>query len=256
MNDKPDNKDIYTGFARGYDRVMEDVDYEGWARYILRVLKAHRLKAARILNLACGTGNAEAPWAQAGYSIVGIDQSQEMINIARTKNPPQADIQYLVGDMRSIELGEEFDLIVCLYDSLNYLTCEEDVRLCFESVAAHLRKGGAFVFDIATEKNILENFTNITYAENFDDFAYIWENEYNLRTKICKSDFHFFYRDNGSASRFERFSETHYQRIYSSRELIRWLRDSGLIHLGSYDGFTTDPPTAKSERVHFLAQKV
>ncbi|MBK7496454.1 MAG: Trans-aconitate 2-methyltransferase [bacterium] len=255
MSEAPVNEGIYTGFAPGYDLVMKDVDYTAWAAYILDLLAHYSLKGKRILNLACGTGTTEMEWLTAGYQIVGIDQSEQMIQAAIRKNPPHKHLRFAVGDMRDIHLDETFDHVCCLYDSLNYLTRPADVISCFQAVAAHLEPGGAFIFDVATECNILENFTNITYAENFDDFAYIWENEYNIRTKICRSDFFFFSREpDGEA--FRRSHETHFQRIYTTREILRWLKDTGFEHLGSFDGFTLNPPSPQSERIHFVARRL
>lgn len=255
MSKTPINEGIYSGFASGYDLVMRDVDYNAWALYILDLLNHYSLKGNSILNLACGTGTTEPVWAAAGYKIVGIDQSEQMIDAAIRKNPDQKNLRFEVGDMRDIHIDGTFDHVCCLYDSLNYLTRPADVLSCFQAVAAHLKPGGAFIFDVATECNILENFTNITYAENFNEFAYIWENEYNIKTKICQSDFFFFSREPGQET-FQRSHEVHYQRIYSTREILGWLKSSGFEHLGSFDGFTLNPPKPQSERIHFVARRL
>jgi SAM-dependent methyltransferase len=255
MAETPKNKKIYTGFAAGYDLVMRDVDYDRWAEHVLDLMQDFGIKGKRILNLACGTGCTELAWSKRGYEVTGLDQSSEMIERAREKAPARLKDRFLVADMRTFELGRTFDLIFCLYDSLNYLTSPQDVQACFRKVASHLNPGGGFIFDIATEANILENFTNTTYAENFEDFAYIWDNEYNIRTKICRSDFHFFYREPDSRA-FTRRSEVHYQRIYASRELVKWLKEAGLVYVASFDGFTKNPPASHSERIHFLSRRV
>ena len=254
MTEVPKNEGIYSGFARGYDLVMKDVDYPRWAQYVLDLVDRYRIHGRKILNLACGTGSTEAVWSSAGYQVTGIDQSESMIAEALRKNASKPRLRFLVGDMRVLNLGQEFDFVFCLYDSLNYLTHPRDVRDCFQCAANHLRPGGAFIFDVATESNILQNFTNTTYAENFEDFAYIWENEYSIHTKVCRSDFYFFYRGAG-ASTFTRSHEIHYQRIYTNRELLKWLKESGFEFLGSFDGFTLDPPLPSSERVHYVARK-
>ncbi|MCG3196881.1 MAG: methyltransferase domain-containing protein [Candidatus Omnitrophica bacterium] len=255
MSEGPENQGIYTGFARGYDRVMRDVDYPKWAQHILSLIRDFRFAGKRLLNLACGTGNMEVYWAAKGFQVTGIDRSEEMVEMARAKLPRGCRVRFGIGDMRTFDLGETFDLALCLYDSLNYLTRAREVQDCFRRVHSHLKAGGGFIFDVATETNILENFTQSTYAENFEDFAYIWDNEYNMRTKICRSDFHFFYRV-GRSSRFERFSETHYQKIYATRDLIRWLEDAGFECLAVYDGISRDYPDTAAERIHFVARRI
>lgn len=255
MSEGAENQGIYTGFARGYDRVMRDVDYPRWANYILTLIRDFRFTGKKLLNLACGTGNMEMHWAAKGFQITGMDGSEEMVERARAKLPRAAKVRFEVGDMRTFELPETFDLVLCLYDSLNYLTRARDVQDCFRRVHAHLGKGGGFIFDVATETNILENFTQSTYAENFEDFAYIWDNEYNLRTKICRSDFHFFYRVDNSSG-FQRFSETHYQKIYATRDLLRWLEEAGFECLAAYDGITRNAPDTAADRIHFVGRKI
>lgn len=246
------NKNIYSAFARGYDTVMRDVNYELWANYILDLLQKFKSPGRNWLNCACGTGSCESFWQQAGYHLTGIDQSAAMIAAAREKYP-SAKMRFEVMDMTELRLEESFDVVTCLYDSLNYLTTAEDVQAFIGGVASHLSDQGLFIFDVATEANILENFSQVTYAENFPDFAYIWENQYNLETKICRSDFHFFYQTGETG--FERESETHFQRMYASSELARWLRQAGLEFLAAYDGFSHDPPGDECDRIHILARK-
>ncbi len=251
MKENFKNEGIYTGFAQGYDLVMRDVDFEEWALHILRLRDRHGFKGNRILNLACGTGVMEPTWLSKGLEVVGIDQSEEMVEEARRKNSMYPTLDFRVGDMRDFDLEDRFEMITCLYDSLNYLTEPGDVQRLFECVKSHLSREGVFVFDVATETNILENFTSTTYAENLKEFAYIWENGYNIKTKICQSDFAFFHRD-PKTGKFERRTETHYQRMYTTRNLTQWLRKQGLRSVATYDGVTLEPAHSGSDRIHFV----
>jgi len=255
MRSVPQNKDIYTSFARGYDVVMRDVDFPQWSEHVLRLIDHFEFNGKRLLNVACGTGNMEMTWAAAGYSIASVDRSLEMLEIARIKIPKSAAVELIQSDMTTLDLGEKFDLATCLYDSVNYLTNANDVRKFFHCAASHLATGGGFIFDVATEANILENFSQTTYAENFEDFAYIWDNEYNIRTKICKSDFHFFYKDPEDGS-FRRQTEVHYQKIYTTRDLSKWLKQAGFEVLGVFDGFNFDSAGSSCDRIHFIARKL
>ena len=74
--------DAYTGFAAVYDLFMEDVPYVEWSRWILEVLKKYGIKDGLVLDLGCGTGRMTELLAQAGYDMIGIDQSEEMLEIA------------------------------------------------------------------------------------------------------------------------------------------------------------------------------
>ena len=245
----------YTVFADIYDVVMRDVDYIGWAEYIRRVAKKHRFSTEHILNLACGTGNLELQMAPQGFSMEGLDGSEAMLARAREKFAEkgiQTPLHH--GDLCNFSLERTFPLILCLYDSLNYLCSEEEIVSCFMSVAAHLPPGGGFIFDVTTEYNILSNFTNYTFAENFPRFAYIWENTYSLSSKICTSDVTVFMTDE-SGERFTRTTERHHQKIYSQKVLKSLLSGAGLAVVAAYDGMTLSPPGQQTERVHMVCRK-
>ncbi len=94
--------DAYTGFAAVYDLFMEDVPYVEWSRWILEVLKKYGIKDGLVLDLGCGTGRMTELLAQAGYDMIGIDQSEEMLEIAMEKKERSGhDILYLCQDMRA-----------------------------------------------------------------------------------------------------------------------------------------------------------
>ena len=77
--------DQYRDFAFVYDELMDDVDYEGWIDYIEQIIEKENAKVKNILELACGTGNITIPLAKKNYDIAGIDISDEMLNVARSK---------------------------------------------------------------------------------------------------------------------------------------------------------------------------
>src|SRR5262249_40620660 len=158
------------------------------------------------------------------------------------------------GPMEDFELGRQYDLVLCLYDSLNYVLDDEGIRAAFRCAYAHTRPGGSYIFDVTTEHNILHNFANYTYAENFPDFSYIWENEYILKTKICRSVLSVFERDEETGL-FHKHVETHLQRMYGVRTLTGWLKEAGFRLRGTHDGLTMDPVSSRSERIHFVCDR-
>jgi len=77
--------DQYRDFAFIYDELMNEVDYDGWVKYIEDIIKNENVKVQNILELACGTGNLTIPLTKKNYDIAGIDISEEMLSVAREK---------------------------------------------------------------------------------------------------------------------------------------------------------------------------
>ena len=75
--------DAYTSFARVYDMFMDNVPYEEWSHYVISLLKEEKIEDGLVLDLGCGTGKMTRLLAEAGYDMIGIDYSEEMLEIAR-----------------------------------------------------------------------------------------------------------------------------------------------------------------------------
>lgn len=244
---------MYDKFARIYDQVMRGVDYPGWAEYVLNLAVKYGFDSSRLCDLACGTGSLALRLAAKGSEVLGIDRSATMLEEARRKarQAGASRLRWLEADMTDFHLAERFPLITCLYDSVNYLLSEEAVGRCFERAGEHLEPAGGFIFDITTEYNIVANFADYTFAENFEDFSYIWENKYNILSKVITSDVTLFQK---RGDRFHKFVETHRQKIYPVDRIERLVRQAGFELLGTFDGFTLNAPGPKVERVHFVCR--
>ena len=97
--------DAYTSFASVYDTFMDNIPYEEWAEYVIGLLKEYGIQDGLVLDLGCGTGNMTELLAGAGYDMIGIDNAEEMLEIAMEKRERSGhDILYLLQDMREFEL--------------------------------------------------------------------------------------------------------------------------------------------------------
>ena len=95
--------DAYTSFASVYDTFMDNIPYEEWAEYLVDLLKEYGINDGLVLDLGCGTGNMTELLASAGYDMIGVDNAEEMLEIAMEKREKSGhDILYLLQDMRDI----------------------------------------------------------------------------------------------------------------------------------------------------------
>jgi SAM-dependent methyltransferase len=134
----------YERFAAFYDAVMDDPGPR--AARVNAAIDSYRPDATSLLELGCGTGSILAR-LDTGATLCGLDLSPDMLAIAATKVP---GAQLVEGDMASFELGRRFDVIVCVFDSINHLLDVGSWTSLFARVHAHLTTGGLFVLDVNT----------------------------------------------------------------------------------------------------------
>jgi SAM-dependent methyltransferase len=134
----------YERFAAFYDVVMDDPGPR--AARVNAAIDRYRPDATSVLELGCGTGSILAR-LETGATLTGLDRSPEMLAIAATKVP---GAELLEGDMADFDLGRRFDVVVCVFDSLNHLLDVDAWTSLFDGVHRHLDDGGLFVFDVNT----------------------------------------------------------------------------------------------------------
>jgi SAM-dependent methyltransferase len=133
---------VYDPFAAVYEQwsaeMTEDVPF-----YVALAQEAD----GPIVELAVGTGRVAIPVARAtGRRVIGIDSSPAMLEKARAAGGDLLDLH--LGDMRELELDEPAALIYSPFRSLFHLPTWADRRQTFERVAASLRPGGRFAWNV------------------------------------------------------------------------------------------------------------
>lgn len=263
--------EAYTDFASVYDTFMDDTPYEEWAGYIIGLLKAYgnetevmmpykdALSAERnvVVELGCGTGTLTELLADAGYDMIGIDNSQEMLNIAIAKRERSGkEILYLLQDMREFELYGTAGAIVSVCDSLNYLLEEEEICSTFRLVNNYLYPGGIFIFDFNTVYKYETVIGDTTIAENREECSFIWENYYDTQGQINEYDLTVFARmPDESGDVFRRFTETHFQRGYTLQQMKALVERAGMKFITAIDADTHEAVHEKSERIYIVARE-
>jgi SAM-dependent methyltransferase len=110
-----------------------------------------RTASGEILDAACGTGRVLVPLVEAGHRVTGVDSSQAMLRLARSKLTAvrlSRKARLIEADLRTFELGREFGLALVALGSFHHLLTTGDQRAALASLAAHLRPGGLLVLDL------------------------------------------------------------------------------------------------------------
>lgn len=246
--------EAYTDFAGVYDIFMEETPYEYWCERVCRVLETHGITEGLVLDLGCGTGTLTELLAERGYDMIGVDNSREMLGRAVGKRDGSGhDILYLCQDMRSFELYGTVKAIVCLCDSINYVTEPEELKRVFGLVNNYLDPGGIFFFDFNTDYKYREIIGNAVIAENREHCSFIWENYFHQEACINEYDVTVFQEEKDG--KYRKFTETHYQRGYTLAEIRELLAGGGLTFLEALDADTQEKVTPSSQRIWVTARE-
>lgn len=247
--------DAYTSFASVYDTFMDNIPYEEWAEYLISLLNEYGIRDGLVADLGCGTGNMTELLSAAGYDMIGIDNAEEMLEIAMEKKAASGkDILYLLQDMREFELYGTVGAVVSICDSMNYITEEEDLLEVFRLVNNYLDPKGIFIFDFNTEYKYKDVLGDQTIAEDREDCSFIWDNYYYEEEKMNEYELSLFIRE-GNDGLYRKYQETHYQRAYELKTIQKLIEASGLEYITAYDAFTKDAPNEKSERIYVIARE-
>ena len=247
--------EAYTSFAAVYDTFMDNIPYEEWEKYLKSLLYEYGVREGLVLELGCGTGNMTEILAQSGYDMIGVDNAEEMLEIAIEKRMKSGlDILYLQQDMREFELYGTVKAIVSVCDSVNYILEEEELEEVFRLVNNYLDPGGVFIFDFNTVYKYREILGDQTIAENREECSFIWDNYYYEDERINEYELSLFIRE-GDSELYRKYQETHFQKAYDLETMKRLITQSGLEYITAYDAFTKEAPTRVSERIYVIARE-
>jgi ubiquinone/menaquinone biosynthesis C-methylase UbiE len=242
----------YTDFAFLYDEFMEDTPYDEWCVFICDILKSRGITDGLVCDLGSGTGEMTVRLKENGYDMIGIDNSESMLAIARAKDD-STDILYLLQDMREMELYGTVRAIVSVCDSLNYITDFDDLVHVFKLCNNYLDPEGILIFDFNTRFKYEEVIGDDTIAETREDASFIWENSFDPETSLNEYDITFFTKEESGL--YRRFTETHIQRGYTLSEIKEAIKKAGMIFEEAYDDYTGSPADDESERITVIARE-
>lgn len=244
----------YGGFAALYDPLMQDVDYDAWAEYLLSFLRERVGEGSlTVAECACGTGEITLRLARAGHKMTGIDISREMLSVAGEKaRRAGMKIPFVQQDMRRLALHRPADAVIAACDGVNYLTSREQTEQFFKAAYAALKPGGLLLFDVSSRYKLSEILAGNTFGEDDGERAYFWRNAYDEKNKLLEMQLTFFQKE---GELYRRFTETHIQRAHSERELAHALESAGFTEHEAYCAFTREPPGRECERIQFVARR-
>lgn len=245
-------QDAYRGFAEVYDAwqlLYPKAFSVAVAPRVVAVTRARGTPVPVLADIACGTGIFAFWWQRThrSWRVYGSDLSPRMIAAARKHPPTPAAARrsvprpiFSVQDMRALSLPEPAGVITCLFDSLNHLVRESDLRRTFRRVAAALAPGGLFVFDLVDDLAFPELFTGTSILDGRNLYVGI-DTTYTEERGIGIGRARFtFFRPRGSG--WKRIEFDVKERRWFRGEVREMLHAAGLGLLGveRIDPYTSD----------------
>lgn len=247
-------QEAYLNFANVYDELMDNIPYDEWFNYLHGLLLEYNIIDGIIAELGCGTGSMTELLSNAGYDMIGIDNSPSMLDVANNKkNEKGSSSLYLCQDMREFELYGTVSAVVSICDSINYVTDADELLQVFKLVNNYLDPKGIFIFDFHPKHYYKEIVANSTIAEDRDNISFIWDNFYDEDEDINELYLSLFIQENEREHLYKKYEEIHLQKGYTLSDMISLIKKSGLEFICAYDAFTKNTATEECERIYIIA---
>lgn len=133
---------MFSRSAAFYDAIYGFKDYQGEARLVLEWAARYGTTRGRLLDMACGTGR-HAEFLAHNYAVTGVDLDEGLLAQARGRLP---EASFVAGDMCTVDLGEQFEVITCLFSAIGYLNDEQLPQAC-ANFYRHLKPGGVALIE-------------------------------------------------------------------------------------------------------------
>lgn len=241
-------------FADVYDRFGDPSDYRARAAYQLGLLRSYGITDGLLLDAACGTGTLTRFYLEAGYDVIAVDGSADMLLRAREKLASFGSrALFVCQQLEELDLYGTVRAAVCSLDSLNHLLTEKALLAAFRRISLFTEPGGVFLFDMNSVYKHRAVLGDNTFVFEDDDAFLVWQNELEPETDVVNMAFDIFTRrPDGS---YLRSSEDNAERAYPIGAVRDLLLQAGFHSVNAYADLSLLPPGEREERWCFVAEK-
>ncbi len=253
---------FYDRFAYFYAKGPYPRYSEKMVKLLPAVLARFDARPQTILDIACGEGAFAVAMAKRGFQVTGVDRSPQMLEFARERagrfhfqERENANVEFLLQDMRSLPFEERFDLVTCWFDSLNYILELEGIRQTFAGVYRALKKAGLFIFDMNTIYGLAVDWQRepCYIQQNSPEFFEIHFPRYDFEKRIATTSILGFAK---AGDGWIRMDEEHRERAYTLEEIRQCSQEAGFQELACWGSLEVmSEPRPHSGRVWFVMQK-
>lgn len=239
---------VFDEYARYYDLLYQDKEYQAEANYLVDLIRSFHPKARTILEMGSGTGIHASLLAKQGFSVHGVERSPEMLArsqslLHKTNDSERDRLSFTQGDIRNIRLSQRFDVAISLFHVISYQIRNEDVVGAFQTAREHLEPGGIFIFDVWYGPAVLTDRPTVRIKRMANEefqITRLAEPVVHPNENRVDVHYHIFIREK-SSSAVKELRETHRMRYYFKPEIELLARLTGLNLLHSEEWLTGAP---------------
>ena len=238
----------YSLLAGLYDEIVIDACHGEWASFLDSLWSADPDGVRTVLDVCCGTGLLAARLGARGYEVAGVDASEAMLDVARSRLGPRVTLSRT--SLPGLTVAGVFDAAVSTFDSFNYLTPDE-LRLTLRELAPRVRPGGWLVFDIHTDRMMEFTIANPFVEGESEGNVFAIRSSIDVDARSCDTTIELTPSHGGAP-----FSEHHRQYFHADRTVQDALRGAGFAVVEVSEEYTHQPVEASTLRATWTARRL
>ena len=234
--------------AKYYDVMRQYRDYDRESSFVDNLIIKHIPTTKKVLDICCGTGEHAIRMARFGYELAGVDQSQDMLDIAADKAMRSGlAINFIREDIFDLEIKKKFEVAYCLGYTFLYMTTYSDVRRFFKTVRNALIPGGLFLVDFINGLSLSKDFDKDEFTYQHKDVTIRQHDNWYLDKRRGVKHLNFEYEITDNAGRVRKIYAEEDLRLFYDNEVQSLFSDCGFSNIESFGDYTfernkTDTP--------------
>jgi SAM-dependent methyltransferase len=246
-------KEVFKLYSKYYNLFYSDKNYGEEVNYIVQVIYRFAPESKTILEYGSGTGGHGLLLQKKGYDIMGIERSEEMALIARSKG-----YQCKVGDIIEIEIESKYDVCLALFHVISYVNSNNDLLKLFSKTRNCLNNSGLFIFDVWYSPAVMHQVPEVRVKKVEDNdtaVTRIAQPDIDYVNNIVTVNYQVYMKDK-KTGRSEELSESHKMRHFAFPEIELLAKQAGFSVLKAEEFLTEKEPSNKTWGVNFILQAV
>ena len=243
----------YNEFAYFYDEFNGEADYDALFAYVLRKLKENGIQNGIVADFGCGTGDLTLMLSQAGYDVIAVDQSEEMLAVLRDK-ADQLEIAdgllLLRQNLLELDLFGTIRAAVSTFDTYSHIGPWQNFEKAIRRAAFFMEKGGVFLFDLNTPYKNRQVLGENLFTFEGPDASCRWQNHYLAEEQAVEISIDIHYNDTD-----EDFHEQFKEYSYELQQVTQALEKYGFAVQSVEDGESFGALQPDSQRFIFTCIK-